>query len=156
MVCAENGTRYFKNGSIIFTGSDRIPCPLCGGNLHVRGTCSRKLRRKDGTKLYRLRVMECDDCGKTHRELPPEAIPYKRLDTETVCEIAQTPEKQHLEHTETSTWRRICAWISWFFQYAQKALEIVWNTDNAFSEQGLAALVRVTVNSGKWIQHRFV
>ena len=86
------------------------------------------------------------------RELPPEAIPYKRLDTETVSEIAKTPEKQHLEHTESSTWRR----ISWFFQYAQKALEIVWDADTTFSEQGLAALVRAMVNSGKWIQHRFV
>ena len=100
--------------------------------------------------------MECDECGKTRRELPPEAIPYKRLDAETVSEIAKTPEKQHLEHTETSAWRRVCAWISWFFQYAQKALEIVWDADNTFSEQGLAALVRATVNSGKWIQHRFV
>ena len=107
-------------------------------------------------RLYRLRVMKCDECGKAHRELPPEVIPYKRLDTQSVSEIARTPEKQHLEHTETSTWRRVCVWVSWFLQYAQKALSTFLDTDYALSEKTLAALVRITVNSGKWIQHRFV
>ena len=156
MVCEENGTRYSKNGRIIFTGTGQIPCPLCGGKLHVRGTCTRKLRGKDGTRLYRLRVMKCDDCGKTHRELPPEAIPYRRLDTESISEIAQTPEKQHLEHTETSTWRRICAWIDWFLRYVQTALETAYDIDFPISKENLAALVRALVNSGKWIQHRLV
>ena len=156
MVCAENGTRYSKNGRIIFTGNENGHCPHCGGSLHVRGTCTRKLRGINGTQVYRLRVLECDNCGKSHRELPPEMIPYKRLDTESISKIAQTPKGRNLECAETSTWHRICAWVIWFLRYAQNEVGSSVYMACVVFEEKLSMLVRIVVNSGKWIQHRLV
>ena len=92
-------------------------CPICGGALKVHGTCTRKVRYGDCIHKYHLRVLKCQCCGKTHRELPDSLIPYKRYGVEAFCEIAESTEARHT--CETSTWLRIRSWLAWFICYAQ-------------------------------------
>lgn len=153
-----NGYEYYKDGIIYFTGWEEIPCPECGGKLHVRGTCGRKLRRKNNSvKVYRLRVMECGKCGKTHRELPGNIIPYRRMDLESVSELAQISHAGNLNDSEASVWRRVKAWVFWFLDYAGKLSGHPDAINERFTHkicEHLKDFVKFTVNAGKWIQHR--
>ncbi len=122
MIIAAHGTEYFKNNLTIFTGSGDTVCPDCGGKLIVHGTCRRKIKTHSEEKVYRLRVMECVRCGKTHRELPSGFIPYKRMDAQFISEIAEASPAEHMMLAESSTWQRIKMWVAWFLQYAQELL----------------------------------
>ncbi len=164
MVIAAHGTEYFKNGLIFFTGPGNIACPDCGGKLNVHGTCRRKIKTPVAEKLYRLRVMECVHCGKTHRELPGGFIPYKRMDAQFISEIAEASTAEHMTLAESSTWRRAKMWVAWFLQYARELLCRMEAAAPCFLTKqitgGLTSqliyLTILTVNSGNWIQHRFV
>ena len=163
MISVAQGTEYRKGEIIIFTGTENIPCPVCGGHLRVHGTCTRKLRRRDGTDVYRLRVMECKSCGKTHRELPEGIVPYKRMDAERLSDITEAAEEKDLGDAETSTWKRVKEWVLWFLEYALKVLKSLQtllgaefptvSSDDCLSRR-LKYFVRLVVNSGNWIQHR--
>ena len=124
MISVMHGIEYFKDGIYIFTGTDEVPCPVCGARLKVHGTCKRKLQTVNGEKRYRLRVMECtnEDCKKTHRELPAGIIPYKRMDAEKISKIAEIPANEHTRETDTSTWTSIRAWVVWFLEYTSNLL----------------------------------
>jgi len=163
MIIAAHGTEYFKNGLIFFTGTNNIVCPDCGGKLNVHGTCRRKIKSHTTEKVYRLRVMECVRCGKTHRELPSGFIPYKRMDAQLISEIAEASPAEHLMLAESSTCRRVKIWVAWFLQYARKLLSRIEAAAPCFlikqTAGGLTShlvyLAILTVNSGNWIQHRF-
>ena len=113
MISVAQGTEYRKGEIIIYTGAEEIPCPVCGGHLRVHGTCMHKLRRKDDTNMYRLRVMECKSCGKTHRELPEGIALCKRMDAEQLINFSKVEEEdglegtEDMENTEGSTWKRV-------------------------------------------------
>ena len=162
MISVSQGIAYCKGEIIIFTGNERIPCPVCGGELKVRGTCERKVIRREGAQTCRLRVMECGNCGKTHRELPSFIVPYKRMDAEILSEVAEISEEEHLEKAESSTWRRVRAWITWFLQYASRVLEGLRIAMSDFPtipdgeplNRRLAYAVRLMANSGNRVQHR--
>ena len=157
-----NGDEYHKDGLIYFTSREEIPCPGCAGKLYVRGTCKRKLRtRNDGVKLYCLRVMECRECGKTHRELPGNIIPYKRMDLESVSGLAQISHADNLNDLEASTWRRVRIWTLRFLAYAIGLLNCPCSEDRDFpslaperAREYLAYWVKRVANGGRWIQHR--
>ena len=131
--------------------------------MHVHGTCTRKLRRREDIDVYRLRVMECKTCGKTHRELPERIVPYQRMDTELLSSISEVTKEDELGDVEVSTWKRVQEWVLWFLKYAldvlnsfQTLLEKVFPTissDECLSRR-LAYFVRLVANSGNWIQHR--
>ena len=165
MISVAQGTEYRKGNIIIFTGTEEIPCPVCGGKLRVHGTCTRKLHRKDGAETYRLRVMECKKCGKTHRELPGWIVPYKRLDVEMLGSIAEDTGKGETEYPDISTWERIKEWVNWFLSYALQILDglrvslgktLSTIPVGASLSRQLAYYVRLVANSGNWIQHRSV
>lgn len=163
MISVAQGTEYRKSDIIIFTGTEEIPCPICRGELRVHGTCRRKVRRENGEEVYRLRVMKCKECGKTHRELPAGIVPYKRMDAQLLCAISEVSKEGNLEETEVSTWKRVKDWVTWFFAYAQAVLQSVEVSlgqtiptspcDDPLSRK-LTYYVRLVVNSGQWIQHR--
>ena len=163
MISVAHGMRYRKGEIIFFTGTEKIPCPVCGGQLRVHGTCTRKLRRSEGIDVYRLRVMECKTCGKTHRELPEEIVPYKRMDTELLSNISEVSKEEDLGDIEVSTWKRVREWVLWFLAYAldvlrslQTLLGKVFQTISSGEclSRRLAYFVRLVANSGNWIQHR--
>lgn len=37
-----------KGELIVFTGFEEVPCPVCGGEMKVHGTCRRKFLRREG------------------------------------------------------------------------------------------------------------
>ena len=165
MISVAHGTEYRKGEIIIFTGAEEIPCPVCGGQLRVHGTCTRKLRRRDGIDVYRLRVMECKSCGKTHRELPAGIVPYKRMDAQQISNISEIQEEKDLEDTEVNTWMRVKEWVMWFLAYALnvlKSLQTILGNEFPTVSSGdcpcrqLVYFVRLVANSGNWPQHRSV
>ena len=162
MISVAHGRRVNKGNIIVFTGTEDVPCPNCGGALAVRGTCIRKLRKRYENQTFQLRVLECAVCGKTHRELPAEFVPYKRMDAELLCVIAEAPRSEQVNVAEASTWSRIHVWMKWFLKYALNILNAMMEQYTAFATipsgvntgRRLMYFVRLVVNSGNWIQHR--
>ncbi len=99
-----------ENGIYIVRGTEKLPCPHCGGKLRVHGSCKRKLREIDCTRTFRLRVMKCTNCGKTHRELPSFFVPYKRYSLNSICEILCSEKGLHPCDTSTR-----CRFFAHFF-----------------------------------------
>ena len=106
--------------------------------------------------------MECSDCGKTHRELPEEFVPYKRMDAELLCVIAEATRSEQVNVAEASTWSRVHAWMKWFLAYVENILKAMAERYTTFAtipsgataSRWLMYFVRLVVNSGNWIQHR--
>lgn len=111
-----------KGGRIKILSYEDSCCPICGGRLKVHGTCNRKAwtpaDNSDNSDIvqveYSLRILECTQCGKTHRELPNELVPYKRYSLSLICE-----EVEEQNYTcDTSTMLRLKLWLNWFICYA--------------------------------------
>lgn len=154
LISVAYGIEYYKNGVIIFTGQEKVDCPNCGGGLQVRNTCHRKLRTHQGTRVYRLRVMKCTKCGKSHRELPQWIVPYKRMDAASLVNLAQTPRKTHLHQASTNTWKRVRRWMAWFLRYTRKRFGKAPAALPKLKLQKFLSLVQRAVNIGGWVQHR--
>lgn len=60
-------------------------CPDCGGVLvgydHVFRTVKTKNGKKSRVRIFRF---QCKSCGKVHRELPEDILPYKQYEKEIV------------------------------------------------------------------------
>lgn len=173
MICISNYEANDEGNVTVITGIEDFVCPVCGcNNYEIHGTCHWKVRSAEGTKQYRLRVLRCTRCGKTHRELPAGIVPYKRLCAESLIGIAEAdPLAQNkalndddFVDFETSTWRRIRRWLSWFLRYAQfiaeslriSGLQIPTVAPGKTLSEQLVYFVRLVVNSGNWQQHRSV
>ena len=161
MIIVSEYIEYFKNGILIITGRESLPCPVCGGRLFVHGTCKRNLRTEtDNVIVMRLRVLECSMCGKTHRELPKEIVPYKRHDISSICTMKEDPDHSI---AEPSVRNRLVSWLAWFLCYSEDSLNALHKQGCHFTapvnsplHQQLTFYVRLIVNSGMWIQHRSV
>lgn len=96
-------------------------CPCCRGRLMVQGSCIRKVRDMERVRIFRLRVMKCGSCGRTHRELPYFIVPYKRYGLNTICEIVcSEPGKQACP---ASTRWHLLKWLAWVIVYAQAYMQ---------------------------------
>lgn len=177
MISVTRFTCIRKDGIFIITGMEEILSPCCHGDLFVHGTCRRKLKAAGGDKILRLRVMECAECGTTHRELPNGIVPRKRYSAEMLCAIFNgfmpenddngsidsivSSEKEEYASDrlmcDASVRERIIAWLSWFWEYAQSIAKTDSRQD-AFTGSmcsQLSQYVRVIVNRREWKQHRF-
>ena len=161
MVIVSQFTQYQKGNICYITGTEDIPCPVCNGHLFVHGTCKRKVKNEtEQIRILRLRVLECENCGHTHRELPEELIPYKRYGTEAICRICEQPEICAIEPTGR---QRILLWLSWLFLYSQNIRRAQSFHGVLLTEpvgvslcQRLKHFVRLVANAGFWEQHRSV
>lgn len=62
-----------------------ISCPFCGGALNKYGKVSRVLKSWYGRKIrLSLQRYICLSCGKTHRELTDQLIPYKQYSSKII------------------------------------------------------------------------
>ena len=161
MIIVTQFTSYSKDKILYIRGMEAIPCPVCGGRLFVHGTCERKSRDETGqVHLLQLRVMECESCGRTHREIPDILVPYKRYSTEAICTITEKPE---VCTAEPVTCKKISLWLSCFLYYAQQIAEglilqgltVTEPSSNRLLSR-LKHFVRLVTNSGFWQQHRSV
>ena len=157
MVSPREAKYYTKNQITYYTGKDVIPCPICGGSLRYHGRCRRQLRDEKGKReTVSLRVLKCEDCGKTHRELPSIIVPYKRYAADAICTILEAEEEWFGDYTVRA---RICNWVRSFLLFGraveQKLKELLkTNTWDKCEEDDLLSEVNhftaLVVNSGNW------
>ena len=161
MISVADFVKDIKDGILVITGKEEVPCPKCGGALFMHGRCRRKLRTTvDQVLRLSLRVMECEECGITHRELPAGIVPYKRNSADAIAAMKEAPESSA---AEPSVRVRVLAWLLWFLEYAEHIFESLLQqgynlTHPVGSSLGrrLKQFVRLVVNSGNWVQHRSV
>ena len=160
MISILHYTEYLHGGVRFITSAESVGCPVCGERLFVHGTCRRKCITPDGVVVLGLRVMECRNCHRTHRELPCGVVPYKRYCAEIIADCRGDVCPDSIG--EISAFLRLKAWLRWFLEYAEKvtaALSASYGADlsvpgSLTPAERLTAFVRITVNSGFWQQHR--
>lgn len=60
-------------------------CPECGGELKPYDRVMRFVKTKNGKKdSLCIRRVKCNDCGRMHRELPLNLLPYVHYDKRIV------------------------------------------------------------------------
>ena len=127
-------------------------CPVCGGELAVRGQVMRTVILTDGNKaIFIIRRLYCRGCRRSHRELPDIITPYKRHCTETIEHVLggngrETP-------CEDSTIRRIRSWwleLKPYFLGVLLSLELKLGVSFP-APAPIKAVIRAVVNSGGWI-----
>ncbi len=167
---------------VIITGLEDVPCPNCGGTLFVHGTCRRWLKLISRRVLLRLRVFQCRNCHKTHRELPDDIIPCKRYSASalsTACHaidiadavddtdfgespVLQSPgvPAEDVRVCDPVIRKRIKDWLFCFFAYARIILHTTQRRENTKESSPLCLLyfrlkqyTHALVNQGKWVQH---
>lgn len=61
-------------------------CPACGGELRYYDTIRRMIKKEGGLKAWVLLPRAvCQKCGRIHRELPEDILPYKHY-TKTIID----------------------------------------------------------------------
>lgn len=150
-------------------------CPVCGSGLSVCGSRGRGLIEYSGEKkILKIRRLWCDRCRRIHHELPDIIVPYKRYSAEAIENIlADRPDLMDASPCELSTTKRIKLWFFLLREYCESALESLleqWKKDREiisgisrllplseyqhFSAGWLANLVRLLVNSNRWLHTR--
>lgn len=102
---------WLKRTVFFIKGAEQVPCPCCGGELAVISSRRRTGIHSDGQeKIFIIRVLGCDACKRSHRELPDFIIPYKRHLSSTI-ETVITGDEEQTVIADESTRRR---WKEWF------------------------------------------
>lgn len=161
---------------IFYVRSREIPyCPHCGREMRVAGSRRRRVRRLDSEVVTLIiRRLRCDACRRIHHELPDFIVPYKHYSAEVIEDILRGAEKTagSCSPCENSTVRRTVHWFSLLLSYFEAALrsliEMNRHSRSLVNELSsllplqpkrlpagwLRHLVRVLVNSGRWLQTR--
>ena len=156
MVCISHFWEKRKGKAIIIVALENLPCPLCNGQMFTRSTCHRKAITASGEiKNFQLRVRQCRNCNKTHRELPKPLIPYKRYDGEAIAGIRNRPD---IASCSECTILAILCWLEWFIPYANQICEKqqlilsfpLPKEPGKIIPAELALLVQLVANSGNW------
>ena len=160
MVSLSRFRKKYKDDLVIIVAQEILSCPCCEGDLFVRGTCRRQAINSAGSKVqYQLRVLQCRDCRRTHRELPDPLVPYKRYDGEAIMYIENDPSNAPCNIRSVPL---ILGWLAWFITYANHICESqslilstpLSKTSGKTRLQKFMSLVRIVVNSGNWSHNR--
>jgi len=160
MVSISRFRKKLKGDLVIIIAQEIVSCPCCEGALYVRGTCRRQAINSAGDKVqYQLRVLQCRDCRRTHRELPDPLVPYKRYDGEAITYIENDPSNAPCNIRSVPL---ILGWLAWFISYANHICESqslilsapLSKTSGKTRLQRFMFLVRIVVNSGNWSHNR--
>lgn len=125
-------------------------CPVCSGELFVRGLRERKLIDTEGEKItLMIRRLRCGKCGRLHHELPDVVVPYKRHSAESIEAIisgGEVAEEKRTAQRITAWWRRVGA-------YFMSVMKSLWEKHGLPSvpKPAFRELVRAAVNSANWI-----
>ena len=151
--------------------------PCCGGALRVISSRKRVRIRSTGVKeRLIIRRLRCQDCGRTHSELPDCLVPYKRYDSASIEAVVSGDPLLDVAADESTLLR----WKTWFSEmvnyflgclqalilryrgYAvevrsdlpESSLQRIWHyVGNA--PCWLARVVRPVANANLWVQTRF-
>ena len=137
--------------------------------MQVIGSRKRGLKCLDGEKIELiLRRLQCqaNGCKKIHHELPDKVVPYKRHESQTIEKILDTPNFQATDcPCEHSTANRVKSWYSRLQKYFEGTLRALMEIHTDIEEKiqksmqtiqarvsgWLCLLVRMVVNSGRWV-----
>lgn len=132
MVSQQEYSPYKKDGRIYVYGKNMPCCPDCGRRMKVHGTYERKLRTSrypDGIQ-HVMRVLDCEPCRISHREVPDFIVSRKSYSYDYMCAVAQ----EKVEVMDGSTHKRIinlfCALIACLYFYLEAFLHFC-GTNNA-------------------------
>lgn len=142
-----------------------MPSPCCGKSMSIIGTRNRKSKERSGeTKVYSIRRLSCDNCGKVHHELPDFLVPYKRYSSECIEMVISSPSTHDIPADESTLYR----WFDWFNSFIDywigclvsimlrtKQENIPLNLASANSETALRRIGRLVGDAPKWLE-RFV
>jgi hypothetical protein len=144
--------------------------------LKVEGSRKRGLIEYSGEKkILLIRRLRCCECNRIHHELPDIIVPYKRYSSEAIENIiSNKPEHPDASPCELSTVKRLKLWFCLLQKYYEsilKSIEILHHYDKeigdvisslvplsnyrTFPSGWLKILVRLVVNSNRWLQTRF-
>ena len=133
------------------------------------GSRKRGLKCLDGEKIELIvRRLQCKEsgCKKIHHELPDKVVPYKRHESQTIEKILDAPDFRTTDcPCEHSTAHRIKRWYSRLQKYVEGTLRALMEIHTGNEEQiqkriqtiqarvsgWLCLLVRMVVNSGRWV-----
>jgi len=146
-------------------GAERIPSPCCGSDMSVIGTRMRKSKERSGeTRLFSIRRLGCDNCGKIHHELPDLLVPYKRYSSECIELVLSNPSTHDIPADESTLFR----WFNWFnslidywigclisIMLRTKQENIPLNLTSVNSETALHKIGRLVGDAPRWLD-RFV
>jgi hypothetical protein len=139
-------------------------CPFCDGILKSRSSVRRLLIISDDlTIIIMIRVLQCQNCHKHHRELPKEVIPYKRWSAENIEKVIDDKPDHYVG--EISTCCRIKKWFKDLVAIGLAAALVAINNrlpepiypplEKMREEPGwLEIVVRGMVNCGIWYIQR--
>jgi hypothetical protein len=97
--------------AFLVRGAGRISSPCCGKSMSVIGTRNRKCKERSGeVRVYDIRRLVCDNCGRIHHELPDFLVPYKRYDRECIETVLSNPTTHDIPADESTLFR----WGDWF------------------------------------------
>ena len=70
--------------------SGETNCPDCHGELKYFDCTKRIMRTKyRKTEWVIIKRFKCKKCGKTHRELPDDILPFKQYETELIKGVVE-------------------------------------------------------------------
>lgn len=153
--------------------SEKSHCPCCDGPLRVIGSRKRKVIQPDGSvRILIIRRLYCDHCRRVHHELPDSIVPYRRYSSTTVESVLSHNEKPESYPCENSTAFRMRRWFLLLHDYFEQSLTAL-KTEHArdagtvrfldsllplnlpeLAGGWLKKLVRILVNSGRWVHTR--
>ena len=170
-----------KTPKLVFfvRSGERLPCPICYGELGCIGSRPRKcIDSEIVVRILMIRRLKCDECSKIHHELPDILVPYKRHTSECFEKVLGAVEPDEPSHVpvEDSTLNR---WKGWFDgsvvhwvgalvavnaevndtheaalpAASMSPLQTIWQLVGR-GRGWLARVVRIVVNSVKWLQTR--
>lgn len=168
---------YNSESALYFIKSNEAGayCPICSSKMKVIGIRKRGIIEYYGEKKRLvIRRFYCKKCDRIHHELPDMIIPYKRYTSDATEKILSTNISNYSDYNcETSTLLRIKLWFYLLKDYFERALEAIklQHCDDGFickniavlmplrnytefSAGWLRTLVRLLVNSNRWVHTR--
>jgi len=126
-------------------------------------------------KMLIIRRLRCSECNRIHHELPDVIVPYKRYNSEAIENILSVkPEHADDCPCELSTAKRLKLWFFLLRKYYEDVMESIKALQDydeeivslislllplqnyrTFPAGWMKILVRLLVNSNRWVQTRF-
>lgn len=146
-------------------------CPICEHLLNVIGSRKRGIIEDDGTKkMLIIRRLRCECCNRIHHELPSEIVPYKRYSSEAIEKSICGTNNEACEFSTIRSWKIWFYLLEEYFEATLEAIKILYinytELQNEISllqplkrrknksDGWLKRLVRIIVNSNRWVHTR--
>lgn len=141
--------------------------------MEVIGSRKRGVIESNGQKKkLAIRRLRCSHCNRIHHELPDILVPYKRYSSETMeAGICDTRDDLPCEMSTIRTWQIWFALLEKYFNACLLAIKTLHSDNDKLAAKislllplkdkiphpagWLAVLVRLIVNTNRWIHTRF-